>query len=78
MKDSDMSLYQLGVSVSIEQRLVDITRPSEEEFSKAWKEYEHRVDNLCKVKKDWKEIYTQIMLNAYKGTINKYIKQEEK
>ena len=71
-----LSLYQLGVSTSIEQRLKDITK-NEDEFTKAWNEYEHRLGNLIKVNKDWKDIYTQLMNNAYKGTIQKYNKQEE-
>ena len=78
MKDSDMSLYQLGVSASIEQRLVNHARPDKDKFRKMWNEYEHRIDVLCQVNPDWKETYSQIMFNAYKGTINKYNKQEEK
>ena len=74
-----MSLYQLGVSASIEQRLIDFARPDEDKLKKMWTEYEHRIDVLTQVNPDWKETYSQIMLNAYKGTINKYEnKLEEK
>ena len=72
-----MSLYQLGVSANIEQRLVNVA--DKDKFRKMWTEYEHRIDVLCQVNPDWKETYSQIMLNAYKGTINKYEnKLEEK
>jgi hypothetical protein len=72
-----LSLYQLRVSVGIEQRLIDFARPNEEKFKKMWTEYEHRIETLCKIKPDWKDNYTKIMLRAYQGTINKYNKLEE-
>lgn len=76
MNESDMSLYQLGVSTGIEEAILNYSKNNKDKFKKLWTEYEHRIDVLIKVDPDWKETYTQIMLNAYKGIIQKYSKEE--
>jgi hypothetical protein len=72
MNDSDMSLYQLGVSASIEQRIIRFARPSEEKHEEIMREYENRINNLIRTTPFWKEDYSKIMLQAYKGIKQKY------